>query len=276
MPRLVRIALVVAVVGVSAPALACSHGHVGEGGFSINLAGLQLGFAVHSHAHPCHIQQPVVVPQPYVVSPPVVVPPPAYIPPPAPVYVAPPAPVYVAPSPPPVVYVPVPTPAPAPPPAPAPVVVQQAAAVVVDRPALLAVKYTPGTSAVVGWGDSVSVNGLGFAHSVGLELRPSRWFSLRSDFEMRPDGRSWDMIGAKFSLPNETFRPYASVSLSGSESKALPGKYQLGVAGAAGLDVFLGKHFFLEAEARYRVSPGDCCREVPHLTALVGGGVAFF
>ncbi len=87
------------------------------------------------------------------------------------------------------------------------------------------------------------------------------------------------MLGLKvWLLPPWAFRPYGSVSLAGSEAYAAPGKYQLGVSVAAGADLFFGKHFFLEAEARYRVSPGpgECCREVPHLSGLIGAGIALF
>ncbi|HEY0880873.1 MAG TPA: hypothetical protein VGD87_05055 [Archangium sp.] len=199
-------------------------------------------------------------------------------PPPPPVaYYAPP-PVYVAPPPPPVVYSPPPM-VYAAPVAVAPVVVQQKAAAPVDnRPGFLAVKYMPGASAGVSLLDGdLSVDTPSFAHSPGLELRLTRWLSLRSDLEFRKNGRTWDMLGVKGSLfPNSPVKPYASVSFAGNENYDNPGKYSFGFAAAAGLDVFFGKHFFLEAEVRYRVTPGACCSEVPSVTGVVGGGVAFF
>jgi hypothetical protein len=145
-------------------------------------------------------------------------------------------------------------------------------------PARLALKYMPGASATVALDEAGFRAGQpGFAHSPGLELRLANWFALRSDLEFRQDSRTWDMLGAKLSLfPNSAVRPYASVSLGATELLADPGRYSLGVAGAGGLDVFFGRHFFLEAEVRYRVMPGACCSEVPSLTGVVGLGVAFF
>lgn len=283
MTRILQAVTVAAVVGLSAPALACSrHGH---GSIGISLGNLFFGFGVSA---PC--TAPIVVAPPpavYVAPPPV-----AYVAPPAPVYMAPPVvmappPVaYVAPPPP--VYVPSPPPvvaAPPPPPMVAAPVAPVAAAASVNvrvekkeppRPAFLGLKYLGGTAALVDWSSGMDLSGLGYAHSIGLEGRFNRWFALRSDFEMRSDSRSWDLIGAKLWVPTETFKPYASVSLAMSEAYSQPGKMHWGVVGAAGIDIWLGKHFFIEAEARYRVSPGDCCRAEPHLTGLVGAGVAFF
>jgi hypothetical protein len=85
------------------------------------------------------------------------------------------------------------------------------------------------------------------------------------------------MLGVKLSLfPNSPVKPYASVSFGGNENYARPGNYTFGFAGAAGLDVFIGRTFFLEAEVRYRMTPGNCCSEAPALTGVIGGGVAFF
>ncbi len=147
------------------------------------------------------------------------------------------------------------------------------------RPSHFGIKYLGGASAAVGFDNGPQVGKFGFTHLVGLELRLSRYFALRSDYELRPEGRSWDMLGLKVWLvPSWFLKPYLSASVAGSESYSLPGKYQLGISAAAGVDLMFGKHFFIEGEARYRVSPGvgECCREVPHLSVLVGGGVAFF
>lgn len=246
MPRLVHLFAALLVAGAATPAFACRTSGVG-----IQLGGLFVGFARH---RPC--PPPVIVAQP--------LPPVAYYAQPQPVYVAPPPVVY---SPPPVVA------------APAPVVVQQRAAPAADsRPGFLALKYMPGVSSGVSLTDGqVNFDGVGFAHSPGIELRLTRWLSVRSDLEFRQSGRTWDMLGVKGSLfPTSPVKPYVSVSFAGNESYANPGKYSFGFAAAAGLDVFLGKHFFLEAEARYRVTPGACCAEVPSVTGVVGGGVAFF
>lgn len=249
--RLLRYLVLLSAVGLATPAVACHS--VSPGRVGIQLGHLFLGFSKHRRA-PC---------------PAVVVPPVAYVQPPV-VYAPPPPVVY---TPPPVVYAPVPVAAPvvqtraAPPPA-------------RDRPGFLALKYLPGASTGLG----VSAAGFefanpAFAHSAGVELRFTRWFALRSDLEFRRDSRTWDVLGAKLSLfPNSPVKPYASVSLAATEVLAKAGQYSLGVAGAGGLDLFFGKHFFLEAEVRYRVTPGAgaCCSEIPSVTGLVGGGVAFF
>jgi len=285
MARILQAVTVAAVVGLSAPSLACSrHGH---GSIGVTLGNLFFGFSASS----AQCSLPVVAAPQVVVAPPSV-----YVAPPQPVYVAPPPPVYVAPpvvmAPPPVAYAAPPV-AYSPPPvvvAPsaspmvaAPVVVAAAPAVAVTvekkedpKPAFLGLKYLGGSAALVDWSSGMDLTGLGYAHSLGLEMRFTNWIGLRSDFELRPDSRSWDLVGLKLWVPTKTFKPYASVSLAMSEAYAMPGKMHWGVVGAAGMDIWLGKHFFIEAEARYRVSPGDCCRAEPHLSGLIGVGVAFF
>ncbi|MGV3623684.1 MAG: hypothetical protein ACO1OB_22890 [Archangium sp.] len=262
MARFANLFAVLCVVGFAAPAAArCRY-------VAVNVAPGQTVVGYVKHRRHC---DPIIAPAPvqYVQAPQV------YAPPPPPAY-APPA-VYVAPPPPPVVYS-------APPvvyatPAPAPVVVQQRAVKPErPRPGFLALKYMPGVSSTVAAPDGhIEFGQPGFTHSPGLEFRLARWFSLRSDLEFRQQGWTWDMLGAKVSLfPSSPVKPYASVSASMNENHANPGKFSFGFAAAAGLDVFFGKHFFLEAEARYRMTPGACCTEVPTLTGVIGGGVAFF
>ncbi|MDP3156226.1 MAG: hypothetical protein Q8N23_26355 [Archangium sp.] len=257
MQRLVRLCSVLLVVGVSAPAFACRTG----GGVGIQLGHVFFGFSKRHNCPP-----PVVVVQGQL--PPVAY----YTQTPPPVVYAPPPVVY---SPPPIVYA-------APPPqvayANAPIVQAKVSKPKSDRPGILAVKYMPGVSTNPTMVDGeLDFSGTGFAHSPGLEVRLTRWLSLRSDLEFRQQGRTWDMLGVKLSLfPNSPVKPYASVSFSGNESYANPGAFSFGFAGAGGLDVFFGKHFFLEAEVRYRMTPGNCCSDVPALTGVVGGGVAFF
>lgn len=261
MPRLVRLVAVLSIVGVSAPAFACRTGGVG-----IQLGSVFFGFSKHRHHCPPVVVQAIPVqPLPPVSyytqsNPPVV-----YAPP--PVVYSPPPMVYASP-PPPVAYAN----------APLAVVQPKPARAERPRPGILAVKYMPGVSTNPSMTDgNLDFDGTGFAHSPGLEVRLTRWLSLRSDLEFRQGGRTWDMLGVKLSLfPNSPVKPYGSVSFSGNESYANPGKYSFGFAGAGGLDIFLGKHFFLEAEVRYRMTPGNCCSEVPALTGVVGGGVAFF
>lgn len=244
--RLLAVFAVLSAFGASAPALACG---ARESGVGVQLGRVFFGFSKRAPLCPPPLVQSAVS---YYTQPP----------PPPPVYVAPP-----------VVYAPPPLVVAAP-----PVVQAKVAQARDDRPGFLAVKYMPGVSSNVSLSsESLDFGSPTFAHSPGLELRLTRWFSLRSDLEFRRDGRTWDMLGLKLSLfPSSSVKPYASVSFSGSEHRLNPGKYLLGVAGAAGLDVFLGKYFFLEAEARYRVAPGACCSEVPTVSGLIGGGVAFF
>ena len=240
MPRLVRLIAVLSIVGVSAPAFACRD----RGGVGIQLGHLFLGI----RGRPCP-QVVMVQAQPL-----------------------PPVSSYqqqapVAYSPPPMIYA-----------QPLPVVQARVVPPPSTRPGFLAFKYMPGFSTSPSLvNDTIYLNDSGFAHSPGIEMRLTRWLSLRSDLEFRQGGRTWDILGVKVSLfPSSPVKPYASVSFGGNESYANRGKYAFGLAAAGGLDVFFGKHFFLEAEVRYRMTPGNCCSSVPALTGVIGGGVAFF
>ncbi len=238
MPRLVRLFAVLSIVGVSIPAHACRE----RGGVGIQLGHLFLGI----RGRPCP-QVVVVQAQP--------LPPVAYYTQEA-QYSSPPM-IYAQ---------------------PAQVVQAQVVPPPSTRPGFLAVKYMPGFSTSPSLlGGAIALDDTGFAHSPGIELRLTRWLSLRSDLEFRQGGRTWDILGVKLSLfPSSPVKPYASVSFGGNENYANRGKYSFGLAAAGGLDVFFGKHFFLEAEVRYRMTPGACCSSVPALTGVVGGGVAFF
>ncbi|MBL8916611.1 MAG: hypothetical protein JNM17_38275 [Archangium sp.] len=274
MPRLIRLVAVLSAVGIATPALA--HCHKGIG---IQIGGIFIG----GYKHRRHCHDVVYVPAAPVVQGQVVVQP-------APVqYAYPQPPVYAPPPPPPVVVAPQyqqPVVYQQPVYTPPPIVYAQPQAVVVqkpqpardDRPGFLALKYMPGMSTSVSIPDGdLDFGTPSFAHSPGIELRLTRWLSLRSDLEFRKDSRTWDMLGVKLSLlPRSFIKPYASVSFSGNENLSNPGKFSFGFAGAAGVDVMIGKYFFVEAEARYRMSPGNCCSEVPTLTGVIGGGVAFF
>lgn len=264
-----------AVMTVASVASAQSHVEFNLFGSSSSAS---FGFGIHTHSHRRRV---------------VVAPPPVYVQP-APVYVQPPPVVYQSPpvvmAPPPMVEAPAPVvvaPAPVVVQPPAPVVVQPPQQVVtrtvaapqVDRPALLGLKYTPGFSGVFATSPgTIGFTGARFTHSAGLEARLSRWFALRSDVELRDGSRSFDVIGAKVWLAGAewTAKPYLSASLSGTFADARPNALTVGVVGAGGLDVFFGKHFFLEAEVRYRVLPSSCCSDVPQLTGVAGAGVAFF
>ncbi|MBE2252588.1 MAG: hypothetical protein IAE78_23850 [Myxococcus sp.] len=263
--RVLQAAMVAAVLLSAGASSAQSHVELNLFGSSSTLS---FGFGVHHHAR----RQVVVAPPPVYVQPQVYVQPPPVVYQQPPVVMAPPPMVQAAP-----VYV-----------APAPVVVQQPAPQVVtrtvtapapERPALIGLKYTPGLSGVfTSAPGAVGFTGARFSHSAGLEARLSRWFALRSDVELRNDSRSFDVIGAKVWLAGADWKvkPYLSASLSGTMADSRPNALSIGVVGAGGLDVFFGKHFFLEAEVRYRALPGACCTEVPQVTAVAGAGVAFF
>lgn len=275
--RTVQAAVLTVVLTAAGVASAQSHVELNLFGSSSSLS---FGFGVHQHHH--HRRQVVVAPAPVYVQP-------------APVYVQPPPVVYQQPAvvmaPPPMVQAQPVYVQPAPVMVqPAPVVVQQPPPQVVtrtvtvkepvpERPALIGLKYTPGLSGVfTASNTSVGFSGARFTHSAGLEARLSRWFALRSDVELRNDSRSFDVIGAKVWLAGGDWKvkPYLSASLSGTMADSRPNALVVGVVGAGGLDVFFGKHFFLEAEVRYRALPGNCCTEVPQVTGVVGAGLAFF
>ena len=262
--RALKAAAVSAVLMVAGVASAQSQVELNLFGSSSTLS---FGFGVHHHARrqyvvasPVYVQPAPVYVQPQVVyqQPPVVMAPPPMVQA-APVYVAP-LQVIVQQPPPQVVTRTVTAPAP-------------------ERPSLIAIKYTPGLSGIfTSSPGAVGFSGARFTHSAGLEARLSRWFALRSDVELRNDSRSFDVIGAKVWLAGADWavKPYLSASLSGTMVDSRPNALTVGVVGAGGVDVFFGKHFFLEAEVRYRALPGSCCTEVPQVTGVVGAGVAFF
>jgi hypothetical protein len=263
--------LLLAVSMVSSGALAHDRGH---GGVGIFVGGIDFGFSIHRHARP--------VPVPYVYAAPVYVQPPVYIQPQlyaqAPVYA--PAPQYVDPGYSQPVYGPRPVPmAIAVQPLPlTPVVVSQREAPQVQGPAFLGFKYLGGTTVTLpGRNGPTEGTRSGFnTHTIGLELRPLMWLSVRSDLEIGPNASSWDMLGLKLSLPNTFFRPYVSASVSGSVVYAKNDTVAFGLTGAAGLDLFFGRRFFLEAEARYRALPSGCCDVPGSITASIGGGIVLF
>ncbi len=203
-----------------------------------------------------------------------------------PVYYPPPPPpqpqvVYVQTPPPPPQYVYVPT---APPPPPTVAYLPPAAAVTTppppaprreEPPAHLALKWLGGPTSVVTFGGAPTLGVPTMGHSLGAEWRLADWAALRTDLDFRAAGTSWDVLGFKLSAPSPVLSPYASVSLSGTSTALQPDRLQVGLMGALGLDLKLGRNFFLEGEVRYRVAPDSCCRDVPQVTGLVGGGVAF-
>lgn len=295
MKQALRVVLVLS-VAVAAPVLACEHGHDHTSGVSVNIGPLQLlGVRVHTPCHDLVVPVPVLAPAvaeaEALPEPPVVVAQPTVIYAPPPVYVSPPARrvAYYSPPPmvagPPVVMVTPPVVIPA---APLPVASPQPIIVAAppapepapERPSIVALKYTPGASAGVNWGSSTQAGGLSgvaFSQTFGLEFRVARWLAIRGDVEFRKGGHSYDPFGLKvWVAPGAVLRPYLSASLSASDSSNNPGRLAVGIVGATGLDLMLGRHFFFEAEVRYRLIPGTCCRDVPQLTGVLGAGVAFF
>ncbi|MBL8953482.1 MAG: hypothetical protein JNK82_22090 [Myxococcaceae bacterium] len=252
-------------------------------------------FAGHRHRHWWHphvsvghlvipLPVPHVIPVPVPVVAPVVI---AQAPPPPVVYVeddfsAPPMvvaqPVPVAPAP---VVVAAPVPVPVPVPAPAPVAV--AAPVVVAQPVVVedpvkrvALKYAPGMSAVLDM-ENRELGPASFTNVIGAEFRISRYFALVGGVELRQGARSWQIPGLKVTLfPSSRVHPFASASLALNQVDGQPSnRFSLGVLGAAGLEINVFRWLFLTAEARYAVTPGNCCA-LPRVGGLVGVGVQFF
>jgi hypothetical protein len=148
-----------------------------------------------------------------------------------------------------------------------------------DEPARLGLKYLGGatTLAAASSNHGLLFERLGPSHTLGVEFRIARWLAMESDVEFRPNGVTWDALGLKlWMFPGGFFRPFVAVRGALNFEPHASNRMSLGVAGAAGVDLNFGKHFFLEAQASYRVLPGSCCGEVGHLTGQVGGGVAFF
>lgn len=270
-----RLLAAVVVVLTSAPAFAGHHRHWRHHGWHgrVAIAPFVIPLPV-PHVVPVPVPvMPVVIAQ----AAPVVVeesddfsPPPMVIA--QPVVVAP-----VAAAPPPVVAVPVPVPVPAP----APVAV--AAPVVVAQVPQedtsfrrLAVKYSPGLSAVVDT-DAKEFGPATFTNVIGAEFRLSRYFALTGGLELREGSRSWQIPGLKVSLfPSSRVHPFAQASLAINQVDGTPAnRFSLGVVGSAGLDIAIFRWLFLTAEARYAVTPGNCCA-LPRVAGLVGAGVQFF
>jgi len=266
------------VVLSSAPAFAGHRHHWWHRHHRIAIAPLVIPLPV-PHVVPVPLP---IFPAPVVIAqapPPVVVEsddfsaPPLVVAPVAPVVVAP-----VAPPPPPAPVVVAPV---APAPAPAPVVV--AAPVVVQQQPQedtsfrrLAVKYSPGISAVVDI-DEKEFGPATFTNVIGAEFRLSRYFALTGGLEIREGSRSWQIPGLKVSLfPNSRVHPFAQGALALNQVDGTgSNRFSLGVVGSAGLDITVFRWLFLSAEARYAVTPGNCCA-LPRVAGLVGVGVQLF
>jgi hypothetical protein len=223
----------------------------------------------------------VPAPAYYVAPPPVVA---AYTPPPAPV-----TPTYYAPAavpPPPEAVV-------------APVVVSQEP----DRIPRVAVKWAPlgitSLQAPPSTSGSGSTNNFPInAGNVGLEYRFSNGYTaLRSDFEYGLYGGAWDFLSLKLSLFKHSWlRPYLSGGVTGTNiydhnlTTGITTKTpSVGGVAAGGLDLFFGKHFFLEAEVKARVfaipvggqttTPAGATAEnfspTTQFSGMLGAGVAF-
>jgi hypothetical protein len=102
------------------------------------------------------------------------------------------------------------------------------------------------------------------------EYRPLQWLAVRAGFEMSPSGQALDVVGVKVS-PNTIWRPFFAASLSANFLHETTGA-RFGTALSGGLDVSLGRGFFLEAEARVRLTADN----TPRASLSVGAGFEFF
>lgn len=150
------------------------------------------------------------------------------------------------------------------------------------RPGRVAFKYSPNYSGTLVTAPSaVGLADGGFSHGLGLEVRLSRWFALRSDADFSRGRRTFDALGAKLWLAGGDWRvkPFVSAGVSVTQLDARPQALWVGAYGSGGLDVFVGKHLFFTAEVRYRPMPNTCsaCAEPIHqVSGVAGVGVAFF
>ncbi len=154
-----------------------------------------------------------------------------------------------------------------------------------DRTPRVAVKWAPFARSVMDLDRLTSELSLN-AGSVGLEYRMGRYLALRTDVQYSRDGALWDIAALKLSVfPNSFVRPFISGGLSGIRLVELGSgtrvdSTRLGVVAGAGLNLFFGKHVFLEAEAKFRHYSDDpfndmAVRNLSQWTALIGAGVAF-
>lgn len=134
---------------------------------------------------------------------------------------------------------------------------------------LLAVKALGGVSGVTHSSEARS-DQAGFSGMLGVEFRIFEWLALRSDFDFRQNGLSWDAAGLKLRAP-WFLSPYVSVSAT----IGLAGRLSFGPVGAAGIDLHLGRHFFLEVEGAYRVAPGETLNRAGQVSVMAGLGYAF-
>jgi hypothetical protein len=152
------------------------------------------------------------------------------------------------------------------------------------RPGRVALKYSPNYAGTLVTSPSeVGLSGGSFSHGLGLEVRLSRWFALRTDVDFSRGRRTFDALGAKLWLAGGEWRvkPFISGGLSLTQLDARPQGVWVGYYGSAGLDIFVGKHLFFTAEARYRPMPESCgcsatTAAVHQVSGVVGVGVAFF
>lgn len=158
-------------------------------------------------------------------------------------------------------------------------VILSADAVIEEQPldrGLISVRYAPGISAPVSIDEkSFGVGPAAWVHSPGVEVRISRYFSIRADAEIRNGARTWQIPGIKLSaMPHARVHPWISLSVALHQVDSAPGRVSIGLMKAAGLDFTIFKYFFLSGEVRVSYVPGDCCG-LPRVSGLFGGGVQF-
>ena len=140
----------------------------------------------------------------------------------------------------------------------------------------ISVRYAPGISAPVSFDDQrFGVGPAAWIHSPGVEVRISRYFSIRADAELRDGAQTWLIPGIKLSaMPHARVHPWISLSAALHRVDAAPGRVAVGLMKAVGLDFTVFKYFFLSGEVRVSVVPGDCC-SLPRVSGLFGAGVQF-
>jgi hypothetical protein len=150
-----------------------------------------------------------------------------------------------------------------------------------DGPPRLALKWAPFARSVTSVFDEPA--GLN-AGSVGLEYRLGRYLALRTDLQYSGQGALWDFVGLKLSLfADSLLRPFASAGFSGIRivEGSAPAATRLGMVAGVGLNLFFGRHVFLEVEGKYRRYSEEPlqlaeARNLSSWTLLAGAGVAFF
>jgi hypothetical protein len=116
------------------------------------------------------------------------------------------------------------------------------------------------TAGGAGWEVLGSNNrhGDGGLFAIGWEYRfANRHLALRGDLELSAQSWALDPVALKASLlPDWALRPFASAGFTLADPFGIAPSLRFGLVLAAGLDLHLGRHVFLEIEAKGRVTNG--------------------